>query len=185
MKLLTAMTAFLISFSLFAQDNAANVTNKEHQAGQDSASVLETEKILDDRITALNEELKKHTVLFRQKIKALPAKTVLVKGKANGDKCEAAADQIASDNDCIKIEVFDFQDSEWGKSELNYGSRAKSMTLFYNGGSSGSDDPMNEPPRDLKKVVFNAVNRDFQHSEVHYLNIDDDGPADKNEARLF
>jgi hypothetical protein len=177
MRLLTATIAILLSGSIFA-----NAEVKEHLNGQDSKAVLETEKVLDERITALNESLKKHTVLFRQKIKALPAKTILVKGKANGDKCEAAENQIDPANDCIKIEVFDFQDSEWGKSELNHGSRAKYMILFYEGGSSKTDDPKNEDPRPLKKIVFSSTNRNFKNLEVHHVNIDDSAPAQANEG---
>jgi hypothetical protein len=179
MKLITAITAILISLSLSAQEGGAEVKNKEHQ-GQASQSVLDTETVLDKKITALNEDLKKHTVLFRQKIKALPAKTVLVKGKAEGENCVAAEKQEDAANDCIKIEVFDFQDSEWGKSELNYGSRAKYMILFYEGGSSGTGDPLKEEPRAIKKIVFTAINRDFKHNQVHYVNIDDEAPAQEN-----
>lgn len=182
MRLLTATFTIVFGFGLYAQAEV-----KVHEPGQSSQAVLETEKVLDERITELNAKLKKHTVLFRQKIKALPAKTVLNKGKAENGECVyekdgKQVDQLAADNDCIKIEVFDFQDSEWGKSELNYGSRAKYMVIFFAGGSSGTGDPMKEPEREVTKVIFNSINKDFKHNQVDYVNIEDGAPASKNDG---
>jgi hypothetical protein len=178
MKLITATFALLFSLGLFAQ--AAEVKTHDPYELSRSKSVLDTEKKLDERITKLNEELKKHTVLFRQKIKATPAKTVIYKGTADGDDCKEAADQTANTNTCIKLEVFDFQDSEWGKSELNYGSRSKSIILFYAAGAKGSDDPMKEEPGDLQKIVFRSVNRNFKENLIHFANIKDEAPATAN-----
>jgi hypothetical protein len=189
MRLLATTITFLYAFGMFAQDGSATV--KEHSP-QDSTAVIETEKGLDEKIKVLNEKLKNHTVLFRQKIKALPAKTVLYKGKEADGECQyyvendyrkGLVDQLSPENNCIKIEVFDFQDSEWGKSDLGWGSRAKNMTVFYAGGSTGTADPMKEDPREVTRIVFNGVNVNFKENTVNYVNILDGAPASANEGQ--
>lgn len=201
MRLFITSMIFAFSVGLFAQAAPATddkdfkapeklenseATKKRYEDSQQSKSNNSTEVILDGKIRDFNERLKAHSVLFRMKIKALPAKTILHKGKANaeGTKCIIAEkDETADDNTCLKLEVFDFQDSEWGKSELNLGSRAKYIELYYEGGSQGgaktgdpARDPMQQPPRALKKVTFNTVNRDFVQSEVKFSHIEDGKP---------
>jgi hypothetical protein len=179
MRLSIAIFAIAFSAGLFAQ-GAEVKEGKAHEAGQISESVLGTEKVLDEKVSFLNKELEKHTVLFRQKILALPAKTILYKGVADGANCKEAANQVDPANNCLKIEVFDFQDSEFGKTDLGQGSRAKSMTLFYEGGSTGTGDPMKEPPRKLNKIVFKTKNVNFKNNEIHLANIEDREPGTEN-----
>ncbi len=187
MRLLATTITFLYALGMFAQGGA----NVKETSLQDSSSVIETEKGLDEKIKVLNEKMKNHTVLFRQKIAALPAKTILYKGKesngdciyyVDGDYKKGLVDQVDPANNCIKLEVFDFQDSEWGKSELGWGSRAKSMTIFYNGGSSGSGDPMKEPPRDISKIVFTGMNVNFKENIVNFVSVADGAPASGNDG---
>lgn len=201
MRLFITSMIFAFSVGLFAQagspstDNDfkapeklenSEATKKRYEDSQQSKSNNSTEVILDGKIRDFNERLKAHSVLFRMKIKALPAKTILHKGKANaeGTKCIIAEkDETSDENTCLKLEVFDFQDSEWGKSELNYGSRAKYIELFYEGGSKGDErDPMKQPPRALKKVTFNTVERDFVQNEVRFSNIEDGKPHEEPSA---
>jgi hypothetical protein len=179
MRLSIAIFAIAFSAGLFAQ-GAEVKEGKAHEPGQTSESVLETEKVLDEKISFLNKELEKHTVLFRQKILALPAKTILYKGTADGSTCKEAANQTDPANNCLKIEVFDFQDSETGKAALGQGSRAKSMILFYDGPSTGTGDPMKEPPRKLSKVIFQTKNVDFKQNEIHLAKIEDNDPSAAN-----
>jgi hypothetical protein len=178
MRLPIAIFAIAFSAGLFAQAEVKE--GKAHEAGQTSETVLETEKILDEKISFLNKELEKHTVLFRQKILALPAKTILYKGVAEGSTCKEAANQVDPANNCLKIEVFDFQDSENGKTSLGEGSRAKSMALFYEGGSTGTGDPLKEPPRKLNKIIFYSKNVNFKNNEIHIARIEDAEPTVAN-----
>ncbi len=181
MKWITTTLILFFTFSLSAQ-GGANV-EEDVYAYQKSESVLKSEEGFDAKIKELNDKLRRHTVLLRQKIIALPAKTILTKGKenSNGD-CEEAKDQTASDNTCIKLEVFDFQDSEWGLSDLGLGSRAKYMTIFYQSGSKGTGDPMREPPGDIKKIVFSSTARDFKSNVVNHITIEDAQPAGDNKG---
>lgn len=184
MKWITTTLILLSAVSLFAQGAKGGATVEEDiYAYQKSDSVLKSEEGFDEKIKELNEKLKKHTVLLRQKIIALPAKTVLTKGKANANgECEEAKDQIAKENDCLKLEVFDFQDSEWGLSDLGLGSRAKYMTIFYQSGSKTDGDPMREPPGEIKKIVFSATARDFKKNVVNHITIEDGQPAGDNKG---
>lgn len=196
MRLFITSMIFAFSVGLFAQAGNApsadsdfkapeklensEATKKRYEDSQQSKSNNSTEVILDGKIRDFNERLKAHSVLFRMKIKALPAKTILHKGKPNAEKTKciiAEKDETSDENTCLKLEVFDFQDSEWGKSELNHGSRAKYIELFFKGGSVGTErDPMKQPPRELEKVTFNTVERDFVQNEVKFSNIEDGKP---------
>jgi len=175
MKLLIGALAIVISMGLSAQAEVKDA--KAQEAGQGSKSVLETELGFDTIITQMNKDLERNTVLLRQKTLVLPAKTVLYKGKSEGNLCKEAADQTASDNDCLKLEVFDFQDSETGKTDYGFGSRAKYMILQFEGGSVGTGDPFKEAPRKLKRIVFNVKIVDFVNEETRIANIEDTEPS--------
>jgi hypothetical protein len=153
MRLLIGAIAIVINLGLFAQAEVKNAGSIE--AGQASKAVLDTEAGYDKIISDMNKDLERNTVYMRQKTLVLPAKMILTKGKGEGDACKAAANQEAIENDCLKLEVFDFQDSEIGKSDYGYGSRTKYIILFFDGPSTGSGDPFKEPPRKVKKLVFN------------------------------
>ncbi|MDX1957181.1 MAG: hypothetical protein SFU98_01340 [Leptospiraceae bacterium] len=187
MKLLTTTLAILFSLAVVAQDKGAAANSNEKPStdvGQEAPSVLATEKKLDERITVLNERLQRHTILFRQKITAIPGKLIFHKGKTeskNGvDSCNTKVSQTDAGNDCLKLETFDFQDSEWGKSDLGFGSRAKHIVLYYTTPNSrANEDPRYEPPVVLKKITFNSKNVDFVHNETTFGNIDDNHPDGK------
>jgi len=175
MRYLLGAIAVTLSMGLYAQANVKDA--KTNEPSQSSKSVLETEAGYDAIISQLNKDLEKNTVFMRQKILVLPAKTILYKGKSDGDNCKQADDQTASDNDCIKLEVFDFQDSEIGKTSLGLGSRAKYMILQFEGGSTTTGDPFKEAPRKVKKSIFGIKNVDFVKTETIVSKMVDADPS--------
>lgn len=60
------------------QQNQQGQKKDDLQAG---AAILDTEKGLDERIFELNQRLTRHTVLMKMKVRILPFRTVLFKGK--------------------------------------------------------------------------------------------------------
>lgn len=181
MRYLISAIAFTLSMGLFAQANVKDA--QANEAGQASKSVLETENGYDAIISQMNKDLEKNTVFMRQKILVLPAKTVLYKGKSDGDNCKQAEDQTASENDCLKLEIFDFQDSEIGKTDLGLGSRSKYMILQFEGGSTGTGDPFKEPTRKIKKTVVGIKTVDFVKNETIVAKIVDNDPSSGNDGK--
>ncbi|HMV42718.1 MAG TPA: hypothetical protein PK079_20525 [Leptospiraceae bacterium] len=183
MKLITILF-FLMSASLFAQkdgDTSKHSGDPDLFNGQSSAQVNATEEDLDKQITALNERLMKHTKLFGLRVESLPSKTVLFKGVEKGDDCEPAADnkQTDSANTCIKIEVFDFIQSEEGKTDLNIGPRSKYIILFYEGGGWGQD-PAKEAPKKIKRIKSKILVNNFKETDLKISEVVDGDPHTPN-----
>jgi len=178
MRLLIGAIAIVINLGLFAQAEVKNASSIE--AGQISKPVLDTEAGYDKIISDMNKDLERNTVYMRQKTLVLPAKMILTKGKGEGDTCKTAANQEAPENDCLKLEVFDFQDSENGKTDYGYGSRTKYIILFFDGPSTGTGDPFKEPPRKVKKLVFFSKNVDFVKNQTDLANLVDNEPYSTN-----
>jgi hypothetical protein len=178
MRLLIGTIAIVINLGLFAQAEVKN--SGANEAGQASKAVLDTEAGYDKIISEMNKDLERNTVYLRQKTLVLPAKTILTKGKGEGDACKTAENQEAADNDCLKLEVFDFQDSEIGKSDYGYGSRTKYIILFFDGPSTGTGDPFKEAPRKVKKLVFNFKTIDFYRNQTDIANLVDNEPYSEN-----
>lgn len=174
--LATILIAF--GFSLQAQQEGQNTMAAGLDQSQEGRAILETEKKLDDIIFNLNNKLTRHTVLFKMKIRTLPHRTVLYKGKASQDglKCEIAADQEAKDNNCLYLEVFSFIQSEDGKTERNLGPKNKSMILFYEGQNIDDPDPRKEPPRNLARIRSVIYQYNFQIEDKIFSEIIDQGP---------
>jgi len=178
MRLLIGAIAIVINLGLFAQAEVKNASSIE--AGQISKPVLDTEAGYDKIISDMNKDLERNTVYMRQKTLVLPAKMILTKGKGEGDTCKTAANQEAPENDFLKLEVFDFQDSEIGKTEYGYGSRTKYIILFFEGPSTGTGDPFKEPPRKVKKLVFYVKTVDFVKNQTDLANLVDNEPYSTN-----
>lgn len=179
MKLKTLLPFLIIVGGLAAQQNqptgnqSAGIDNS-----QVSEAITETEKKLDNNIFKLNEKLTKHTVLFKMKVRTLPHKTVLYKGKASADglKCDLAADQEAQDNNCLHLEVYDFIKSEDGKAERNLGPKNKLMILFFDGANNADPDPRKEAPRNLKSIRSRIYSYNFPVEDKLMSEIIDQGP---------
>jgi hypothetical protein len=167
---------------------AAGLSAQEGNAGanrpvgidpsQDGKAIAETEKKLDEAIFALNNRLTRHTVLMKMKIRSLPHKVVLFKGKASADglKCETAADQEAPDNTCLHLEVYDFIKSDDGKAERNLGPKNKTIILFFEGANSNDPDPRKEPPRNLTRIRSRIFKYNFQVEDKVFSEIIDQAP---------
>lgn len=183
-RILLITLAFLVSYSLAAEDDAAASGGSGSPKGADrgvlqsAKSVEETEKGLDKTIAELNEKLKNHTKLFRMKVSNQPHRTFLYKGKAKGDECEKAENQEAADNDCMKLEVFSFVGAENGYSELNLGSKYKYVTLFFEGGVS-EEDPRLAQPGNVKKIISKVYVNKFKEFDLKVSEVVDNAPTDK------
>lgn len=165
MKLLKFLPIFFLSLGLYAQ--AGSTEAGSAQAGidttQEGKSIVDTEKELDDNIFEVYKKLTRHTVLFKMKVRTLPHRTVLYKGKpsADGERCELAPDQESKDNTCIHLEVFDFVGSDDGRSYKNLGAKSKKMELFFEGANNADPDPRKEAPRNLSKVRTYVYQNNF------------------------
>jgi len=164
----------ILTTGVFAQakNNAAPVA-----AGQQvSQNILETEKELDQEIFRLNEQLTRHTPLLKMKLVVLPYRTLVFKGKDNGESCELNPDQTDPANNCLRVEVYDFILDEYLYPTLNRGSKYKYIELFYSGQSTNNPDPSQEPPRKLTRLRGNVYSNDFFSQEKMITDVIDSNP---------
>jgi len=164
-------------FGIRAQDGQ-DVRPAGVDASQEGQAILETERKLDDIIFDLNRKLTRHTVLLKMKIRTLPHRTVLFKGKPSQDglRCEIAVDQESRENSCIHLEVYSFIKSEDGKSEQNLGPRNKRIILFFDGQNNEDPDPRKEPPRNLTRIRSVIYEYNFQVEDKIFSEIIDQAP---------
>ncbi|WP_411822772.1 flagellar-coiling protein FcpB [Leptospira sp. 'Mane'] len=164
MKIIKFLPILLLSLGLSAQGSPESGTGSAGiDTTQEGKSISETEKELDDNIFEVNKKLTRHTILFKMKVKTLPHRTVLYKGKPSqdGERCEPGPKQEGAENTCIHIEVFDFQGSEDGRSEYNLGAKFKTLELFFEGANNGDPDPRKEQPRNLTKIRTYVYQNNF------------------------
>jgi len=175
---LITLLAFILSGSLLAQaqQGQAQTEQKTASGAQAGKSIEATENELDKEIFRLNELMTRHTPLFKMKLKVLPYRTLVFKGKANGDVCEINKVQTDPANNCIRVEVFDFILDEYKYPTLNNGSKYKYMELFYEGAASSDPDPTKEPPRKLSKIKTNVYSNDFLNQEKIVTDVVDRSP---------
>lgn len=172
-----------VGFCLFGEEAKVSTGDGHEDDPQKSKSIEESEKILDARINLLNDRMKAHTKLFLTKIKVIPTKTVLTKGKAEGEDCKPAADQLAMENDCMILEVFDFLQSDEGKANLNYGSKSKYITIFFSGPNT-QKDPREEKPRDITKIKSRIYLNDFKKDDIKAADVEDKAPKAIDNAQV-
>lgn len=154
---------FLASLGIWAQAGSTDSGTAGQDITQEGKSIAETEKELDDNIFEVNKKLTRHTTLFKMKVRTLPARTVLFKGKPSqdGERCEVAPNQEAQDNTCLHLEVFDFVGSDEGKSGYNWGAKYKYIDLFFEGANNQDPEPRKEQPRNLTKLRSYIYRNDF------------------------
>jgi hypothetical protein len=157
MKKLTILFVLLFSFNVVVAQGAENespstpalppgASYTSPNPLQNSETVYKTEQKLDAQITALNKRLQDHAKLFRMKVEVLPGKTVLRKGKTEGENCVTiGVPQEDAGNNCIRLEIFDFLGAEEGQSEKNIGSRSKYIELFYSAPADKEDPELQQP----------------------------------------
>jgi hypothetical protein len=181
------MLVLISSVSLFAED----ATVKNEGTGQVSPnnlqkaqSIEKTEEKLDQIIVEMNKRLQNQTKLFRMKVTNQPYKTFLYKGKANGENCEKAENQEDAANNCLKLEVFDFVGSDDGKGSQNLGSKDKNIVLFFEG-SSTKEDPREEEPRKITKIVSSVYLNKFKEHDIKISDVTDEDPEDAKHGKVF
>jgi hypothetical protein len=214
MKKLTIIVALLFSFNLLmAQEGAEGGTETQAPGSQlppgasykspnklqNSESVYLTEQKLDKQITDLNKRLQDHSKLFRMKVEIVPGKTVLKKGKVEGDKCVTKdlsdpinpkdVPQEDPTNNCLRLEIFDFLGAEEGLSDRNIGSRSKFIELFYSA-PADNDDPELQAPVQVTKIrtrifVENYKELDNKLSVIETKEIDAEGTHNDQNLTVF
>ncbi|GBF48994.1 hypothetical protein LPTSP4_05010 [Leptospira ryugenii] len=190
MKLLKFVPIIFLAFGLSAQTEQSS-SQAGIDATQEGKAIADTEAELDGNISEVNKKLTRHTVLFKMKVRTLPHRTVLYKGKPSqdGEKCEAAANQEAKDNTCLHLEVFDFVGSDDGKSAYNLGAKSKTLELFFEGSNNADPDPRKEQPRNLTKVRTYVYQNNFQIEDKIISVIADTAPngtpAHNDKIELF
>lgn len=191
MRLITTIFLILFTIGLSAEEVTSNEGTGQVQAAdeaklQKAASIEQTEGKLDEIIKEMNDRLKKHTKLFRMKIVNQPHKTFIYKGKAEGDKCvisEKREDQISGENNCLKLEIFDFLGAAEGQAQLNVGARHKYMVLFFESAPSEAD-PKKTQPGALKKIVSKIYVDNFKQEDLKISEVVDNEPADAKHSKL-
>ncbi|PJZ68402.1 hypothetical protein CH373_16010 [Leptospira perolatii] len=174
-KFVFCLAILAISGLVHAQDQQTKGQKREDlQAG---TAILETEKGLDERVFELNQRLTRHTVLMKMKVRILPFRTVLFKGKGTADECVAAVNQEDPANNCIRVEVYDFiRDEERGQGRLVQGGLAKYMELYFEGANSNDPDPRMEPPRNISKIISRVYKNNYMIEDKAVSDVIDRGP---------
>lgn len=176
-NLLSLFLIFLLSaFSLFSQDKAASASAAGSDPSQNSKSIEETEAILDKIVFEINDRLRKHTPIFKLRMRTLPHRTILYKGKAKDNKCELSGNQEDAANNCLHLEVFDFVKSEEGRANQNLGAKNKYIELFYEGANNNDPDPRKEAPRNVSKIKIRILEHDFQMEDKFISEVVDNAP---------
>lgn len=163
------LAIFILFSPLLAQE--------QKQDNQASEAILATEKKLDQDIVRINKRMMSHSKLLRMKVKILPAKTVFYKGRAEGNTCVLSADQESKENNCLHLEVYDFLESDRGLSEKGYGSKNKTVELFFGGQASEESDPKSIPPRELNQIFSRVYMEDFRNGSKIISDITDNAPG--------
>lgn len=187
-KKLTILVVLLFSVNLLVAQEEEGAGETESPASQlppgasytspnklqNSEAVYRTEQQLNAQITALNKRLQDHAKLFRMKVEIIPGKTMLKKGKEVDGKCVTKdlsdpvnpkdVPQTAEDNNCLRLEIFDFLGAEEGLSAKNIGSRSKYIELYY---SSPADnpDPELQQPIQVKKIRTRILVDNYKKSD--------------------
>lgn len=179
MRLLLTILIFLLSLGVFANNEA---TDKVEDS-QKGTSLEETEKKLDEIIEQLNVRLQNHTKLFKMKVSNQPRRTFLYKGKAEGDNCVKAENQEGADNNCLKLEIFDFVGAEDGLTEQGIGSKYKFMTVFYDGTPS-EEDPRKEAPKKVTKIISKVYINNFKEKDLKLSEVVDEDLENKQHEKI-
>jgi hypothetical protein len=135
------------------------------------------------------------------KVEIVPGKTVLKKGKNENGICitqipdpknpNLFVDRPQEDpnNDCLRLEVFDFLGAEEGLSERNVGSRSKYIELFF-ASPAANEDPEHQEKVQVSKIrtrilVDNYKELDNKLSVIVVDGIDVEGKHEDDKSTVF
>ncbi len=163
-------TSFNFLFSQSAGNDPQFITSIP--SSQNSKNIAMEEKRLDEVLRSVYDSMQVHARLIPMKIKDLPRHTLIYKGKTKGTDCVEEQNQEDINNDCLKVEIFDFIGADHRSAR---GSKSKSMTLFFD--ADGSDpNPRTAPPRKLNKVKLKSVMNDLLFLDKSMLEVLDEDP---------
>jgi hypothetical protein len=148
-----------------------------------------TEKDLNAKILSWNEALKNHSKLLVAKIKLLPKNTVLYKGTLNGEECVThqknektgdmeLVDQENPQNNCLKLEIFDFVEGKPKKPA--FGPKTKYMIIGFESDPSGEKNPRNAAPRNVKFIRSSVLVDNLYANDRMLVEVVDENPLSGN-----
>jgi hypothetical protein len=185
MKLFKLLILFF-SLSLFAQegadDNTTKLSDKAHDP-QYGKNLEEAEKLLNGNIQRLNEGMQEHAKILVMKIKLVPQNTVIVKGKLSGEDCiENKESQESPENNCLKIEVFDFVKGGYRKPA--FGPKSKFMVIGFESDPSNEKNPKNAMPRKVTLIRSSVLVDNLYGIDRNLVEVVDENPmgGDPNES---
>lgn len=175
MKKILSICLLAFSVALWAESEGPGSVQENSGGAEDklSSNVLESEKVIDKNIQAINKTFKSHSKLMLMKVRVLPKNVVIYKGTADGNKCKKAEKQEDGQNNCLYLESYSYVNGEFGKTT---GIQSKSLILFFEG-SSSTKDPRQEPPRNINKIKTKIYKKDFEKLDYKYLIITDNAPG--------
>ena len=147
---------------------------------QFSQNIVNEEKRLDEAIRSVYDSMQVHARLISMKIKDLPRNTVIYKGKIKGNDCIEDAVQEDLQNNCLKLEIFDFIGAGSPKPS---GAKSKSLVLFFDS-DAGDPNPRLSPPRKLNKIKLSIYSNDLVSLDKSFVEVIDEDPlaaGDHNE----
>lgn len=173
MKKIISLLLLAMSVSLWAESEGPGQV-QANTDGNDglNKNVLESEKVIDKNIQAVNNTFKSHSKLMLMKVRVLPKNVMIYKGTADGDSCKKAEKQEDGQNNCLYLESYSYVSEETGKPT---GIQSKSLVLFFEGNASGND-PRAEAPRNISKIKTKVYKKDFSKLDYKYLIITDEAP---------
>ncbi len=151
MRLPIIFVSFTFFVFAYAEDIPESQLKEKLQDPLYGKNLEEAEKLLNKNIQKLNEGMKEHSKILVAKIKTLPRNTLVYKGKLNGDECvESVGNQEDPENNCLKIEVFDFVEGTMKKPA--FGPKSKFMIIGFEGDPSKEKNPNLATPRKVTLI---------------------------------
>lgn len=170
MRNLISFLLFFVFFFVYGDDIPESQLKERLHDPLYGKNLEEAEKLLNANIQRLNEGMKEHAKILVLKIKSLPRNTVLTKGKLNGDDCiENTNNPEDPENNCVKLEVFDF--IEGTSKKPAFGPKSKFMILGFESDPTKEKNPKLAPPRKVtlirsRVLVDNLYGHDRKLVEV-------------------
>lgn len=172
---LTSFILFAISFLIYAQENPETLLKEKLHDPLYGKNLEEAEKQLNANIQQLNEKMKEHAKILVLKIKLLPRNTVLYKGKLNGDDCiEETGNQEDPENNCVKLEVFDFVEGTPKKPA--FGPKSKFMILGFESDPSKEKNPKLAAPRKVTLIRSRVLVDNLYAHDRKLVEVIDENP---------
>jgi hypothetical protein len=186
MKLIYILLCFVSLLPIYSNETEDSARTKLSDKFQDplyGKNLEEAEKLLNGNIQKLNEGMQVHSKILVMKIKVLPKNALITKGKLNGEDCIANEEsQEDPENNCIKLEVFDFV--EGSPKKPAFGPKSKYMILGFEADPTKEKNPKNAPPRKVNLIRSSVLVDNLYGIDRKLVEVVDENPmgGDPNES---